>query len=162
MLQKQNAKQLFDKKETGNFKIAIVKTDYYAELVSMLEKHAIETLISNGVTKSNITTFTAPGSWEVPLLAQTVAEKRKFDAIITFGVIVKGDTYHFEALANESAHALMQLSLDYGIPIAFEILAVYSKEQAIERASNNEKNKGIEAATAVLKALMELRKIRKI
>lgn len=159
MLKKQETEQLFDKTQTKKFRIAIVKTDYHEELVSVLEKHAIVTLIKNGVEENNVETFTVPGSWEIPLLAQTVAESKKFDAIITFGVIVKGETYHFEMIANECARSLMQISLDYSLPVALEVLAVYDKKQAIERASDNENNKGIEAATAVLKTLIEMNKV---
>ena len=159
MLKKQSTQQLFDKTITKGFRIAIVKTDYHEELVSLLEKYAVATLIKNGIEKNNISTFTAPGSWEIPLIAQSVAESKKFDAIITFGVIVKGETYHFEMIANESARALMQISLDYGIPVALEILAVFDKKQAIERAGDNENNKGIEAAIAVLKTLVEIKKV---
>lgn len=160
MLKYQETKQLYTNQQAGNFRIAIVKTDYHEELVSMLEKYAVETLIRNGVEEKNITSFTVPGSWEIPLLAQTIAESKKFDAIITFGVIIKGETYHFEMIASESARALMQLSLDYGIPVALEILAVYDKKQAIERAADNEHNKGIEAAIAVLEQLFEMKKVQ--
>lgn len=159
MLKKESNKKLFDKQQTRDFRIAIIKTDYHEALVSLLEKHAIATLINNGVEKDNITSFTAPGSWEIPLLAQSAAESKKFDAIITFGVVVKGETYHFEMIANESARALMQISLDYGIPVALEILAVFDKKQAEERASDNDTNKGIEAANAVLQTLIEKSKI---
>lgn len=160
MLKKQNTEQLFDQSHTKEFKIAIVKTDYHEELVSSLEQYAITTLIKNGVEKNNIKTFSVPGSWEIPLAVQIAAESKKFDAIIAFGVIVKGETYHFEMIANESAHALMQLSIDYGIPVALEILAVFDKKQAEERSSDNDDNKGIEAAEAVLKTLLELKRIK--
>jgi 6,7-dimethyl-8-ribityllumazine synthase len=162
MLKKQNTDQLFDKDLTKGFRIAIVKTDYHEEQVSSLEKHAIATLIKNGVESDNITSFTVPGAWEIPLLAQQVAESKKFDAIITFGVILKGDTLHFEMIANESGRALMQISLDYGIPVALEILAVFNMKQAEERTEDNDTNKGIEAATAVLKTLVEMKKIETV
>jgi 6,7-dimethyl-8-ribityllumazine synthase len=159
MLKKQNTKQLFDKYLTKDFRIAIVKTDYHEEFVTSLEQHAIKTLIDNGVEKDNIQSFTVPGAWEIPLLVQKAAESKKFDAVITFGVILKGDTLHFEMIANESGRALMQLSLTYGIPVALEILAVFDMKQAEERTRNDETNKGIEAATAVLKTLIEIKKV---
>lgn len=162
MLKKQNTSQLFDKKHTKDFTIAIVKTDYHEEYVNSLEKFAIKTLITNGVEKKNIQSFTAPGTWEIPLLAQTVAETKKFDAIITFGVVLKGDTLHFEMIANESGRALMKLSLDYGLPIIMEILAVFNLEQAEERTKDDDTNKGIEAANAALKVLTEIKKIKNI
>jgi len=101
-----------------------------------------------------------PGSWEIPLIAQTVAKTKKYDAIVAFGVIIKGDTYHFDMIANECTRALMQLSLDYSIPVAIEVLAVNNLKQAQERASQNEQNKGIEGALAALKTLQTLHNIK--
>lgn len=144
---------------TKHLKIAIVRTNYHTELIDNLESYAIKTLTSAGVSKTNIETFTAPGSWEVPILVQSAMEARKFDAVIAFGVIVKGETYHFDLIANEVSRALMQLSLDYAIPVGFEILAVYDKKHAEERAGKNNQNKGIEAANAVLQTLQTLKKL---
>lgn len=151
--------ETIDKKIAKLARIAIVRTDYHTELNDNLEEYCRKTLIHYGVLKENIKTFTAPGSWEIPIVAQAVAKSKKFDAIITFGIIVKGDTYHFDMIANECSRALMQLSLDYSIPIAIEVLAVFDMKEAQERAGKNKKNKGIEAATAVLKTLSTLKEI---
>lgn len=159
MLQKQNAQFSIDKKYANSLRIAIVRTDYYITLNDNLEKHAKETLIKHGVLESQIQTFTAPGSWEIPLIAQKVAKSKKFDAIIAFGVIVKGETYHFDMIANECSRSLMQLSLDYSIPIAIEVLAVYDIKQAEKRASDDNHNKGMEGAVAVLKTLSVVKQI---
>jgi len=158
-LKKQNTNQLFEKASVKNFKIAIVKTDYHKEYVSSLEKHAVRTLINNGVEQNNIHIFTVPGTWEIPLLVKKVAESKKFDAIITFGVVLKGDTLHFEMIANETGRALMDLQVEFGIPVALEVLAVFNLKQAEDRTRNDDTNKGIEAANAVLKTLMELKKV---
>lgn len=160
MLKNHTAKILVDKNLTKNFKIAIVKTDYYIEHISLLEKYAVLTLLKNGVLKKNVKSFTAPGSWEIPILAQKVARLKKFDAIIAFGIIIKGETYHFDMIANECARSLMQISLSCDIPIAIEILAVYDKKEAEKRAGDNNLNKGIEGAMAVLKTLLEINKIK--
>lgn len=146
-----------DKEFAKTLRIAIVRTDYHNELNSNLEKHARQTLINNGVLETNVQTFTVPGSWEIPLMVQKIAKSGKFDAIITFGIIIKGDTHHFDMIANEVGRALMQLSLDYSIPVALEILAVYKEEDAQKRAGDNEYNKGIEGATAVLKMLQTVK-----
>jgi 6,7-dimethyl-8-ribityllumazine synthase len=161
MLKNQTDKTSINKDQTKNFKIAIVKTNYYIENIALLEKYAVLTLAKNGVLQKNIKSFTAPGSWEIPLLVQRIALSKKFDAIIALGIIIKGDTYHFEMIANECARGLMQISLDHNIPIAIEVLAVYNKKQAEERAGDNGLNKGVEAATAVLKTLLEINEIEK-
>lgn len=159
MVIKQNTKKLFDAQQTKDFKIAIVRTDYHEQFVSSMEKYALKTLVANGVEKENIQTFIVPGTWEIPLLVKAVAESKKFDAVITFGVVLKGDTLHFEMIANETGRALMDLSVQYSMPVALEILAVYTMQQAEERTGDDETNKGIEAANAVLKTLLELKKI---
>lgn len=137
-------------------KIAIVRTDYHKELNDNLEKYARETLVANDVLEEQIQTFSVPGAWEIPLMVQKVAASKKFDAIIAFGVIIKGDTHHFDMIAQEVGRALMDLSLDFNIPVALEILAVYKKEDAEKRAGDNDNNKGIEGATAVLNMLQAL------
>jgi 6,7-dimethyl-8-ribityllumazine synthase len=158
-LKQQNTKQLFDAQEVKDYRIAIVRTDYHETFVSSLEKHTVETLMNNGVEDKNIQSIIVPGAWEIPLAVKKVAESKKFDAVITFGVVLKGDTLHFEMIANEVGRALMQLSLEFGIPVALEVLAVFDLQQAEERTRNDDTNKGIEAATAVLKTLVELKKI---
>ena len=158
-LKEQNTSQLFDIQEVRNYRIAIVRTDYHEKYVTSLEEHAVRTLLKNGVEEKNISSVVVPGAWEIPLAVKKVAESKKFDAVITFGVVLKGDTLHFEMIANEVGRALMQLSLEFGIPVALEVLAVFDLQQAEERTKNDSTNKGIEAATAVLKTLVELKKI---
>ncbi len=149
-----------DHKLNQKLKIAIIRTDYYQEWNDNLEQYCRQTLLEQRVKEENITTFIAPGSWEIPLVSQRIAKSKKFDAIVAFGVIVKGETYHFDMIANECARALMQISLDCNIPIAIEVLAVHNISQAEARASRNTHNKGIEGAFAVLKTLQTLRSIR--
>lgn len=117
-------------------------------------------LVASGVPRSNIALFDAPGSWEIPLIAQRIAKTKKFDGIATFGVIVKGATYHFDMIANEVGRALMQLSLDYSIPVALEVLAVFSLDHARVRATG-EHNRGREAAQALLDTAQVLSVIKK-
>ena len=160
MLKKLQTKIGFGKTFTKKLRIAIVRPDYHQELNGNLEKHCVSTLVANGVPKSQIKTFVVPGSWEVPLMVQKIAKSEAFDGIVAFGIIVKGETHHFEMIANEVTRALMQLSLDYSIPIALEVLAVYELKQAQARAGDNEHNKGIEGATAILQMLASLNKVK--
>lgn len=139
-------------------KVAIVKSNYYPNLTESLEKACRENLVQAGLKDENITTFNAPGSWEIPLLVKKAAESKKFDGIITLGIIIKGDTYHFEMIANECGRALMNLSLQFEIPVILEIIAAYNLKQAKIR-SLGETNKGIEAAQTLIKMLKELSKI---
>lgn len=156
MIQKQHTNLGLDPKFTKKVKIAIVRPSYHEALNGNLEKYCIATLLENGVKDSHIQTFLVPGSWELPLMVQSIAESKKFDAIVVFGVIIKGETHHFDMIANEVATALMQLSLEYSIPVAMEVLAVYHKKDAESRAGSDEYNKGIEGAAAALRMLEAL------
>ena len=159
MLKTQTSDHVFDTQFTKQLRIAIVCTDYHKEMNRYLEKHCRATLVKHGLADEHIKTFIAPGSWEIPLVAQAAAKTGNFDAIVTFGIIVKGDTYHFDMIANECGKAIMKLSLDYSLPIANEILAVYDIKDAHIRAADDDNNKGIEGAMAVLKTLQTLRSV---
>lgn len=141
-----------DNSRKRKFKIAIVRSNYYRELAGSLEKACKDHLVSCGIEEGNIITFEVPGSWEIPLLAKKIAKAKKFDGIIAFGIIIKGETFHFELIANECTRALMNISLEFDIPITFEILATYNLEQA-KRRSMGKYNKGIEAAKTLLSIL---------
>lgn len=154
---KTNSNKISFEKDHQKLKVAIIKSNYYQNLTDSLEKACRENLVQAGVKAENIITFNAPGSWEIPLLAKKALSK-KFGGIVALGVIIKGDTYHFEMIANECARSLMSLSLEFETPIIFEILASYNLEQAKKR-SLGKSNKGAEAAQALLKILKELSKI---
>ncbi len=141
-----------------NLKIAIIKSSYHNELTEKLEKSSRKYLEKSGVLKENIKTFVVPGSWEIPLMVQKLISLESFNGIIAFGVIIKGETYHFELIANEVARALMTLSLNSNIPIAFEVLATFNLEQAKERTSGKF-NKGVEAAATILTMINNLQAI---
>lgn len=136
-------------------KIAIVKSNYYPQLTGSLEKGCREYLVASGLKEINIVTFDVAGSWEIPLVVKKLAQAKLFDGIVTLGVIIKGETYHFELIANESARALMNISLEFNIPIAFEVLATYNLKQAKKR-SIGKLNKGIEAAETILSSIKVL------
>lgn len=145
-------------KSNQKLKIAIIKSLYHKDLTQSLETSCRKHLIANGVKEKNITTLEVPGSWEIPLLAKKIAETKKYAGIIAFGVIIKGETYHFEILATESARALMDISLKFNTPLTFEILATYNLEQAKKRTLGKY-NKGIEAAQSLLETINLLTKL---
>lgn len=150
----------FELHKPEDIKIAIIQSQYHNKLNSNMTKYAKEVLLLNGLKETNIHIFFSPGTWEIPFLTKTVIGNNYYNAIITFGIIIKGETYHFEMIANEVARALMVLSVGNNIPIGFEVLAVNNIEQAKERASLNNHNKGIEASNAVLTALKVYKDIK--
>lgn len=145
-------------KDNQKLKIAIVRSNYHQDLTKSLEGSCRQYLVACGVKSGNITTFEVPGSWEIPLVAQVAATNKDFDGIIAFGIIIKGETYHFEILANECARSLMDISLKFNVPITFEILTTYNLEQAKKR-STGKYNKGKEAAKTLLETIKTLSKI---
>ncbi len=132
-----------------NATIAIVTANYRKEVTDSMEAACLKTLIARGVVEGNITHIQIPGSLEIPLIVKKLAQKKTYDAIITFGVVLKGDTYHFEQIANETVRACMDISLEYGIPVIYEILTVYTIQQAHDRALA----RGKEAAETALKMI---------
>lgn len=143
----------------SKIKIAIVSSSFREEVANNLEKNALETFEKNGVSKEQIKIIRVPGSLEIPLAVKKLAKSGEFQAIITFGAIVKGETYHFEQISNECARALMDISLEYEIPVIFEVWSVYKLEHAIERATRKKENKGIEAAETALQMIKVMEKI---
>lgn len=136
--------------ETKNIKIAIVGSMFWQEITENLEKNCIKTLKEKSVMDENIHIVHVPGALEIPLAVQILAQKKMYNAIITFGAIVKGDTYHFEQVANECVRGCMDVSRQYNVPVIYEVLAVYKVEDAATRATSKDKNKGVEAALTAL------------
>ncbi len=137
-------------KKKNKIKIGIIGTSFRKPVTSELEKRCIATLLAHGVLKKNITIARVPGALEVPLVAKKMAKQKKYNALIALGAIVKGKTYHFEQIANECSRGCMEVSLQYEIPIIFEVLAVYRLSDAWERATGKQENKGVEAAETAL------------
>ena len=146
-------------KKIKEIKIAIVSSSFRKEVTDNLEKNCLKTLKANGVRSSQIDIFSVPGSLEIPLVVKKLAKKGIYDAIIAFGAIVKGKTYHFEQIANECVRGCMDISLQYEIPVIYEVLAVYDLKDALLRATRKKENKGVEAALTALEMIRILSKI---
>lgn len=146
-------------KKNSNVHIAIISSSFRKEVSDSLEKHCIKTLREKGISDKQMKIFRVPGSLEIPLVAKKVAKTGNYDAIITFGAIVKGKTYHFQQIANEVARGLMNISLEYEVPVICEVLAVYDIQDAIDRATRKEENKGVEAAHTALEMIKLLHTI---
>lgn len=136
--------------------IAIVSSSFRREVADNLEKNALKTFEQKGVSKDQIRIVRVPGALEIPLAVKKLAKTGNYQAIITFGAIVKGETYHFEQISNECARACMDISLEYEIPVIFEVWSVYKLEHAMERATRKQENKGVEAAETALEMIKVL------
>lgn len=146
-------------KPKKDIKIAIVSSLYRPEITENLVKNCKITLLKSGLTENQIDVFKVPGSLEIPLVSKKLAKKKIYDAIVVFGAVFKGDTYHFEQVSNECIRGCMNVSYEFEIPVIFEVLSVYDPKDAIERASGKDDNRGVEGATAALKMIETLAKI---
>ena len=146
-------------KQIKNIRIAIVSSSFIKEVADNLEKNCLKTLKDQGLKTNQIDILRVPGSLEVPLVVKKLAKENVYDAIITFGAILKGKTYHFEQIADECIRGCMDASWLYEVPVIFEVLAVYDIKDATERATGNEDNKGVEAALTALEMIKILSKI---
>ncbi len=137
--------------EAGTGRVAIVSTRFNAMVVEPLEEGARATL--RGRLGVEPMVVRVPGAWEIPMAAQALLESGAVDAVVAVGVVIRGDTYHFEIVADQSAAGLMDLAIRSGAVITNAILTVDSLDQALERAGGSLGNKGAEAAEAALEML---------
>lgn len=142
-------------------RFGIVRATFNQGLTGNLEEFCIKTLRENRVPKKQIDIYRVPGSLEIPVMAKKLAQSDKYDVLIALGAIIKGDTYHFELVANECSRGCMNVALEYSIPVIFEVLAAYNRKQAEERCGRDEYNKGIEAAVAALEMLKVINSLGK-
>ena len=143
-------------------RITIVRALFHDDLTGNMERHCIQTLKAAGLPESNIKKYTTPGSLEIPVTAKLVAQQGETDLMIVFGIVRKGDTYHFETVVGEAARGCMDVGLQFGIPIIFEVIGVYDMKQAEDRAGDHDQNKGIYAAYAALTMLNTLHALGKL
>lgn len=138
-------------------KIAIVVSRFNEEITSGLLAGARAALADAGVRDGDVSVFHVPGAWEIPLAAQRAAESGAYAAVVCLGCLVKGETMHFEYIADAASQGIMRVGLDTGVPLAFGVLTTLSEAQARERAAPGPENKGREAATAALDMVRLLR-----
>lgn len=125
-----------------DLRIGIVRSRFNEEVGDALLVACVTELKQLGVLEKDILVATVPGALEIPLTLQKMAESEQFDALIAIGSVIRGETYHFEIVANESATGLNKVALEYSIPIANAILTTEDEDQAMERAHE----KGTDAA----------------
>jgi 6,7-dimethyl-8-ribityllumazine synthase len=135
------------------FRFAIVASRWTDSLVSSLIEGATEALEEHGATEDSIEVFRVPGAFELPLAAKKVAESKKWDAVICLGVVIRGDTPHFDYVAGAAAEGSTQVSLQTGIPVLFGVITADNIQQAIDRSGKRKDNKGFEAAMAAIEVV---------
>lgn len=134
-------------------KFAIVVAEWNDDITEPLFQGAYQALLALGAKKSNIIRKNVPGSFELPLAAQWMAERKDTDAVICLGCVIQGDTPHFDYVCQGVTYGIMKVNLKYGKPVAFGVVTTLNKKQALERAGGKLGNKGEEAALTVVKML---------
>jgi 6,7-dimethyl-8-ribityllumazine synthase len=144
-------------------KFAIVVSKFNPEVTQGLLQGSLAYLEEKGITSSQIQVIDAPGAFETPLIAQKLAQTRKYEGVICLGCVIKGDTAHFEFISLGATLGIMQASLATDTPISFGILTTYNDDQAESRSAtagpSAEHNKGREAAAACFETAQTLKQI---
>jgi len=139
-------------------RFGLIASRFNDEIVSGLLRGALECLAQHGAADDAISVYRVPGAFEIPTLAGSLPAK--FDALIALGCILRGDTPHFEFLANQVTTQLSHYSMKSKLPIAFGVITCDTMQQAIERSSSGSGNKGWEAALAAIEMANLWRVIR--
>ncbi|OQW89093.1 MAG: 6,7-dimethyl-8-ribityllumazine synthase [Rhodoferax ferrireducens] len=147
LIAEQGALDATDPRLNGkNLTIGIVQARFNTDITNALAQACHAELLALGVAEKNITLVQVPGALEVPIALQGLADNLKYDALIALGCIIRGETYHFELVANESGAGVSRVGLDYKVPIANAILTVENLAQAVARQTD----KGRDAARAAV------------
>jgi 6,7-dimethyl-8-ribityllumazine synthase len=134
----------------SGLRVGIVVGRFNEFITSKLLGGAQDALKRHGVSETDVDIAWVPGAFEIPLIAQKMANSKKYDAVITLGTVIRGSTPHFDYVCNEAAKGVSAVALNSGIPVIFGVLTTDSIEQAIERAGTKAGNKGWDAANAAI------------
>ena len=131
-------------------KFGLVVSRFNEFITKKLIEGAQDALLRHGVNEENIEVAWTPGCFEIPLIAQKLAQTKRYDAVICLGAVIRGGTPHSEYIATEVAKGIAKVGLDSGLPVIFGVITADTLEQAIERAGTKEGNEGFKAATSAI------------
>jgi 6,7-dimethyl-8-ribityllumazine synthase len=146
--------------DARGLKFAVVVARFNSFITDRLLEGAVDALTRSGCNPADIDVVKVPGSWEMPLTVRTLAEQKKYDAIIALGAVIRGETPHFDYVAGEAASGLARVASETGVPVAFGVLTTENVEQAIDRAGAKSGNKGFDAAMTAVEMATLLRRLR--
>lgn len=152
-------KTLEGKLVSRDIKVGIVAARFNEFITSKLLSGAMDGLIRHEVTQEDVEVAWAPGAFEIPLIAQKMAESGKYDAVICLGAVIRGATSHYDLVCNEAAKGVAQVGLKTGVPVLFGVVTTDTIEQAIERAGTKAGNKGYDCATSAIEMVNLIRQI---
>ena len=141
-------------------RFAIAVARWNAVITDRLLQGSLDALYRSGARKDDVEIVRVPGAWEIPSAARMLAESGRFDAVITLGVLLRGETAHYEAIYNEVSRGIGQSQQETGVPHAFGVLTCETLEQALDRAGLKAGNKGFEAGIAAIEMASIQEKLR--
>jgi 6,7-dimethyl-8-ribityllumazine synthase len=145
----------------GGFRFALVSSRWNDFLTGRLVEGALDALERLGADEGSVEHFRVPGSFEIPLVAQTVAKSGRFDAVVCLGTVIRGQTPHFEYVAGEVTKGIAHVGLQTGVPVLYGIVTADTLEQAIDRAGVKAGNKGFEAAMSAVEMVNLLKAVNR-
>ncbi len=137
----------------ADFKVGIVVSEWNDTITNNLFEGAKQALLDNGVPESNILVRHVPGAFELPLASQFMLDNTDVDGVIAIGVVIQGETRHFDFVCQGATQGLMNVMLEYNSPVSFCLLTDNNIQQSIDRSGGIHGNKGIECAIACLKMI---------
>jgi 6,7-dimethyl-8-ribityllumazine synthase len=146
--------------DAGGMRFGIVVARFNDFVAQRLLEGAVDTLVRHGAGEADLTVVWVPGSFEIPLAAQELATAGRVDAVVCLGVVVRGETPHFEFVAGEASKGVSAIGLQTRLPVSFGMVTTETMEQAIDRAGGKHGNKGADAAIAAVEMVSLLRTLR--
>jgi len=142
-----------------DLRFAFVAARFNDFVVEPLIRGAVDALKRHGATEKQIEIVRVPGAFDIPLIVRKLALSRRYDALVTLGAVVRGQTPHFDYVAGECASGIARIALESGVPIAFGVLTTDTMEQAVDRAGGKGGNKGADAALVAIEMANLLRRL---
>jgi 6,7-dimethyl-8-ribityllumazine synthase len=136
--------------EAADLHVAVIVAQFHGDITTMLLHGALETLHERGINPANLTIVEVPGAWELPVAANRLAQSKRWDAILALGVVIRGDTPHFDFVCAEASRGLMDVALRHDCVVTFGVLTTDTEKQALARAGGEHGNKGAETAEAAM------------
>ena len=138
------------KLDAKGFKYGLIVSRFNNFFTDKLLEGAIDCLMRHGAVESDLNVAYVPGAFEIPYIASKMAKSGNYDTVICLGAVVRGDTPHFDYIANESAKGIAKIALEAGIPVIYGLVTADTLEQAIERSGTKAGNKGWDAAESAI------------
>tara|TARA_B100000315_G_scaffold191566_1_gene181803 strand:- start:11915 stop:12364 length:450 start_codon:yes stop_codon:yes gene_type:complete len=140
--------------------VALVVSTFYSDLSDKLVEGAKSKFVENGGSLDNLQQFNVPGSFEIPQVANKVVQSGEFDAVVCLGVVIRGDTPHFDYVCENVTRGVGEIARNAKIPVIFGVLTTENKDQALERSGGKKGHKGEEGMMAALEIMITLKKIK--